>query len=172
MENNNHQVAGHVPAGALGRGPATEPAPLVLEIPLEFRCREFDIISRPMGDLLHSWATLFVSNSVPSVNDVVRVARGEWLYRTFRFSVSIRNPPVRMYLSVHTHHALHNIKRDYLYPTDFMPSLVEGAFEWAFKATLTKYYNQLAIATLPGDRVFLHLVSREPFRGTLSTLTC
>jgi hypothetical protein len=148
------------------------PAPLVLEIPLEFRCREFDVMSMPMGDLLHSWAALFVHGGEPSVQDVVRAARGEWLYRIFRFSVSVRNPPVHMYLSIRTHHALREIKRGYLYPTDFMPRLEQGMFESAFKAVLTNYYHQLAVAVLPGDRIFLHLVSGEPFRGRLSTLTC
>jgi hypothetical protein len=171
MENNKSLVPPQG-GGALGRSPATEPAPLVLEIPLEFRCREFDIISRPMGDLFHSWATLFVHNSEPSVQDVVKLAKGEWLYRMFTFSVYLDNPPVRMHMSIHTHHALRDIKRGYLYPTDFMPRLKQGMFDGAFSATLTNYYYQLAVAVLPGDRVFLHLHSREPFRGKLHTLTC
>ena len=158
--------------GAVGAGPATEQAPLVLEIPLEFRCREFDVISRPMGDLFHSWAALFVHGNEPGVQDVVKLAKGEWLYRIFTFSVSLDSPPVRMHMSIHTHHTMREVRRGYLYPTDFAPRLEQGMFDGAFSATLTNYYHQLAVATLPGDRVFLHLHSREPFRGRLHTLTC
>ena len=132
---------------------------------------EVSIRSQPVGDLMHLWAIMLVRNDEPGVQDIVKLARGEWLYRIFRFSVFIRNPPVRMYLSVDTHHALREIKRGYLYPSGLMPHFETGLFESTFKATLTNYCHQLAVYTLPGDRVYMHLVGKQPFEGQLRILS-
>jgi hypothetical protein len=170
MENNKIQVAGADPAGASG-GAWQQNPPVGRVVALDpVARREVAIVSEPMGDLFHSWATLFARNDEPSVQDVVRIARGEWLYRVLRFSISLSNPPADMHLSVHSHHMLSSVKRFYLYPSDFMPKLREGMFKGSFDATLENYYYQLATALLPGDKLFMHLYSRRPFRGELRIL--
>jgi hypothetical protein len=130
-----------------------------------------NIGSRPVGDLMHLWAIMLVRNDEPGVQDIVKLARGEWLYRILRFSVSVRNPPVNMRMSVHTHHALRGIRRGYLYPTDFMPEFIKGTFEWAYRAALTNYGYHVAVATLPGDRIYIELYNKQPFEGQLRILS-
>jgi len=132
---------------------------------------EINIGSQPAGDLIHIWAVMLVRSDEPSAQDVVKLAKGEWLYKILRFSVSVRNPPVNMRMSVHTHHALRDIKRGYLYPTDFMPEFIRGMSEWAYRATLTNYGYQIAVTTLPGDRIYIELYSKQPFEGRLRILS-
>jgi hypothetical protein len=129
---------------------------------------EVEIVSEPAGDLRHMWSAVFERSDKPTVQEV---AGGGWMYKILRFSVYIQNPPVDMYLSVHTHHALSAVRRGYLYPTDYPPRFEEMMFSGAYKATLSNYYYQVAVATLPGDRVFITLESKEPFRGALRTLS-
>jgi hypothetical protein len=170
MEIKNSCVAGATPVGAVTGGLATE-LPVVRVVALDPAVRrEVEIAGEPMGDLMYSWAAAFARGDEPSAQDIARVARGEWMYRILRFSISLRDPPVNMRMSVHTHYALHNVKRGYLYPSDFPVAFRETAFEGAYKATLTNYYYQVAVATLPGDRLFIHLYSRRPFRGELRIL--
>ena len=131
---------------------------------------EISIKSQPAGDLMHIWAVVLVRSDEPSAQDVVKLAKGEWLYRILRLGVSLRNPPVNMRLSIHTHHALRDIKRWYLYPTDLMPAFASKTFEWAYRATLTNYGYQIAVTTLPGDRIYIELYSKQPFEGQLRIL--
>ena len=148
------------------------PIPKVEKVVLD-SCREVDIVSQPMGDLMHLWAVELVRNDEPSTQDVVKLARGEWLYRIARFSISIKNPPVNMYMSIHSHHAIHNIKREYLYPSDFPVGFRKARFfEGAYYASLENYYYQVAVVTLPGDRVFVELYNKQPFEGQLRILSC
>jgi hypothetical protein len=70
--------------------------PRVEEIILDSTCRrEVDITSRPMGDLMHLWAVELVRNDEPTAQDVIKLAKGEWLYRIVRFSISLRKLAAR-----------------------------------------------------------------------------
>jgi hypothetical protein len=147
--------------------------PKIEKIALDSTCREVNISSQPMGELMHVWAVELVRIDEPSIKDMLKAARGEWLYRIERFSISLKNPPVEMRMSIHTHHMLHNVRRGYLYPSDFPVKFRESGFsEGAYHATLENYYYQVAVATLPGDRVYIKLYSRQPFEGQLRILSC
>jgi hypothetical protein len=51
--------------------------PKVEKVAVDAVCREVNIASQPMGDLMHLWAVELVHNDEPSVQDIVRLARSE-----------------------------------------------------------------------------------------------
>ncbi len=134
-------------------------------------CGEVEIASKPAGDLRHVWDAVIADRCEPTIKDVLETVQGRWLWITkvLRFSVSIDKPPVDMWLDVKS--AMPGTKREYLYP-EYLAPRFETRDEGAFKATLTRYYYQIAVGTLPGDKVYVSLESKEPFRGSLRILSC
>jgi len=144
----------------------------------QFKICETDRISiesRPMGDLMYSSAVLLVRPEEPSPADVLKVAKGEWLYKPLWLSIYIDKPPVHMWLDIHTHHTLSAIKREYIAPllSRAPLQLREREFDGSYSALLSNYGYQIVLLTLPGDRIFMHLYSRHvQFQGRLSILNC
>jgi len=130
------------------------------------------ITGEPMGDIHYSSAVVLTMPNEPDVADVIRVARGEWIYRIMRISLSIDRPSIGMHLAVDPHPSFTCIRREYLYPTDIMPQFKEGMFKGTYNAVLENYYYQIAVLMLPGDKIFMSLYSKEPFRGELRILSC
>jgi hypothetical protein len=176
MDSNKNQVPAVGVGGAVPPGLATEQGgwwwSRISEVGVDGRCRELSIESWPVGDLRHMWAVLLKRLDEPTAGDVLKAAGGAWLYRTLRLSLYVDKPPVDIYMSVHTHKNLSAVRRAYLYPTDLMPKFRETAFEGAYHATHSHYFAQIDVATLPGDRIFIHLDNKTPFRGRLTVLSC
>jgi len=129
------------------------------------------IVGRLLGDLNYSAAVVLTMPDIQNELDVLRAAKGEWIYKLVRMSISIDRPPINMHLAVDPHPSLIHIKREYLYPTDVMPKWrMKG--EGSYDTILTNYYYQIAVLTLPGDKIFAHLYSKEPFQGELRMLSC
>jgi hypothetical protein len=137
---------------------------------IETECKDetIPITGEPMGDLNYSVAVVLTMPDIPN-ELVLRAAKGEWIYKLVRMSISIDKPPVAMHLAIDSHPQLLAIRREYLYPTDFMPKF-RVRNEGSYDTILTNYYHQIAVLALPGDRVFLHFYSKEPFRGQLKLL--
>jgi hypothetical protein len=129
------------------------------------------------GDFLYTSNILLVRQDTPSENDVIKAAEGKWVYRPIRFSLEIDKSPVYGRLDIHTHYRLKGIRREYLgtmLPQDLPPRIMPHDFdlEGSFKLTLHSYYHQLLLLTMPGDRTFIRLYRKEPFRGKLEVLFC
>jgi len=179
MDSNKTSVP--APAGgAASPGPATEQGGIVVgewwsrirTIDIDFKCREIPIDSWSVGDLRHMWAVTLRRPDEPTVEDIIKAARGAWTYRILHMSLYVERPPVDMHMTVAPHRALYAIKREYLYPTDLMPRFRETAFENSFTATLDHYFAWISIPTLPGDKVFIDINGKYQFRGTLRMLNC
>ena len=50
--------------------------------------------------------------------------------------------------------------------------LYDFGLEGSFKLTFHNYYHQLLLLTMPGDRIYLRLNKKEPFKGELDVLFC
>jgi len=131
----------------------------------------------PEGDFFYTSNILLVRQDAPSENDVVKAAEGRWIYRPIRLSLEIDKPPISGRLDVHTHHSLKGIKREYLdtmFPQDLPPRIMphDLGLEGSFKLTFYNYYHQLLLLTMPGDKIYLRLNKKEPFKGKLEVLFC
>jgi len=142
-------------------------------------CQDKHVILEPEreGDFFYAANLLFERQNTPSENDIVKAAEGRWIYRPIRFSLEIDKPPVYGRLDIHTHHNLKGVRREYLGPMllqDFPPkvTLHDLGLEGSFKLTFNNYYHQLLLLTMPGDRIYLRLNKKEPFRGKLEVLFC
>jgi len=143
----------------------------------QFKICETDRISiksEPMGDLLYSAAALLSRTEEPSVGDIIKLAKGEWVYKPLWLSIYIDKPPVHMWLDIHSHHSISAIKREYIAPllSPAPPQLRERELEGSHSALLNNYGYQVVLLTLPGDRIFIHLYARHGFQGELSILNC
>jgi hypothetical protein len=139
--------------------------------------KHIPIESEPKGDFLHAINVLLVRQDEPTEKDVAKAAEGKWIYRPVRLFISVDAPPVYGWLDVHTHGYLKGVKREYLdvmLPQDLPPRIVSHdlGLEGSLKLTLYNYYHQLLLLTLPGDRVYIHIYKKEPFRGELNILFC
>jgi len=123
------------------------------------------------GGLNYSAAVVLTMPDIPNELDVLRATKGEWIYKLVRMSISIDKPPINMHLAIDPHPQLLAIRREYLYPTDVMPKWRMKS-EGSYDTILTNYYYQIAVLTLPGDKIFAHLYSKEPFRGEVKLLNC
>jgi hypothetical protein len=134
--------------------------------------RRAQIKSEPLGDFWWTWSAELSRGDVPTIAEVLKAAEGRWVYKPVRLRLEVSNPPALLRLSVHTHHALEGVKREYLFPDMLMPPLKRGTFEWTFNAELTNHIYHVVLSTLPGDRVFLSLLSKHEFAGSLEVLFC
>jgi hypothetical protein len=130
------------------------------------------IKSEPMGDLFHSSAVSLYRADEPGPEDVVKIAKGGWPYKLLWLAIYVGKPPVHMRLDIHTHHSLLALKREYVAPLLTYAPLQEEVLEGTYSALLNNYGYQVALLTLPGDRIFMHLYSRHGFQGELSVLNC
>ena len=142
-------------------------------------CQDKHVFIEPEreGDFLYAANLLFERQNTPSENDIVKATEGKWIYRPIRFSLEIDKPPVDGWLDIHTHHSLKGVRREYLGSMllqDFPPkvTLHDLGLEGSFKLTFNNYYHQLLLLTMPGDRIYLRLNKKEPFRGKLEVLFC
>jgi len=142
-------------------------------------CQDKHVFIEPEreGDFLYTSNILLLRQDAPSKNDVIKAAEGRWIYRPIRFSLEIDKPPVYGRLDIHTHYHLKGIRREYLGSMllqDFPPkvALHDLGLEGSFKLTFHNYYHQLLLLTLPGDRAFIHVYKKEPFKGKLEVLFC
>ena len=129
------------------------------------------------GDFFYTSNILLVRQDTPSENDVIKAAEGKWIYRPIRFSLEIDKPPVDGWLDIHTHRSLKGVRREYLGSMllqDFPPkvALHDLGLEGSFKLTFHNYCHQLLLLTMPGDRIYLRLNKKEPFKGKLDVLFC
>ena len=130
------------------------------------------IVGEPAGDLHYSSAVVLSVSNEPGTADIIRAARGEWIYNVLRMSVSIDRPPIGIHLAIDSHPSLAHVRREYIYPTDIMPQFRSALFEGSYNAFLENFYHQIAVLTLPGDKVFMHFFNKKPFRGELRILSC
>jgi len=142
-------------------------------------CQDRHVIleSEREGDFLYTSNILLVRQDAPSENDVIKAAEGRWIYRPIRLSIEIDKPPVDGWLDIHTHRSLKGVRREYLGSMllqDFPPkvALHDLGLEGSFKLTFHNYYHQLLLLTLPGDRAFIRVYKKEPFKGKLDVLFC
>ena len=139
--------------------------------------RHVTLEPEPEGDFFYAANLLFERQNTPSENDIVKAAEGKWIYRPIRFSLEIDKPPVDGRLDIHSYYSLKGIKREYLgtmLPQDLPPRIMPHDFglEGSFKLTLHSYYHQLLLLTLPGDKAFIRVYKKEPFKGKLEVLFC
>ena len=142
-------------------------------------CQDKHVFIEPEreGDFFYAANLLFERQNTPSENDIVKAAEGRWIYRPIRFSLEIDKPPVYGWLDIHTHHSLKGVRREYLGSMllqDFPPkvTLHDLGLEGSFKLTFYNYYHQLLLLTMPGDKIYLRLNKKEPFKGKLEVLFC
>jgi hypothetical protein len=126
----------------------------------------------PAGDLRYAATVAVYTESEPTADDIIKVARGAWLYKPFWISLSIDRLPVDLYFSIHTHHTLRQIKREFLWTATPMLKFKSGTSEGFFKATLDNYIYLLVLLLLPGDSVYLDFSSKVSFRGSIRFLNC
>ena len=135
------------------------------------------IEAEPEGDFYYTANLLLVRQDIPSENDIAEAAEGKWMYRPVRFSLEIDKSPVYGRLGFHTHSRLQGIKREYLHamlPQDFPPEIMphDLGLEDSYKLMLFRYYHQLLLLTMPGDKIFIRLYKKKPFEGKLEVLFC
>ena len=133
---------------------------------------EVEFRSEPAGDLRHTATVALFDPREPVAEDVVKFAEGRWLYKTLWVGVDVDNPPVTLYLDVHTHQKMEKIRREYLEFDPLMPKFEERGLSGSFKAVLANYGYIFGILVLPGDRIYFDFDSAAPFTGRLKLLNC
>jgi len=131
----------------------------------------------PEGDFFYASNILLVRQDAPTEGDITKAAEGRWIYRPIRLSLEVGKPPAYGWLDIHTHYRLKGIRREHLgtmLPQDLPPRILPHDFglEGSFKLTLHSYHHQLLLLTMPGDRVFIRVYKKEPFKGELDVLFC
>ena len=133
---------------------------------------EIELKSGQVGDLRYMTTIALYDLREPAAEDVLKLAKGEWLYRTLWIGVGVDNPPVTLYLDVHTHQKMRKIQREYLEFDPLMPRFAKRGLGGSFKATLTNYGYIFGILVLPGDKIYFDFDSAAPFTGRLKLLNC
>jgi len=133
--------------------------------------REVRITSEPLGDIWQVWSAKLRRQDAPTVAEILRASEGRWMYKPVRLRLTVDDPPVLLWLSVHTHPTLKGIKREYLFAETTVPLFKHDTFEM-FKAELTGHMHQIVLLTLPGDEIFIDIWAKHKFSGSLETLFC
>jgi len=133
--------------------------------------REVQITSESLGDFWQVWSAKLQRQDVPTTAEILKASEGKWIYRPVRLRLTVNDPPVLLWLSIHTHPALKGIKREYLFPEVLMPPFRRGTFD-AFKAELRDHIYHIVLPTLPGDKIFIDIWAKHKFTGNLETLFC
>jgi len=135
--------------------------------------KKYPIISEPEGDYIFSFKAELQMPNEPTTEDILAAVKGKWIYRPVRISFHL-DPPVEGFLHVHNPH-FKGIKREYLFPMfppDLPPQIKEDMFEGDYKVRFYGGYHELLFTVLPGDRIFVNMYKKEPFRGKLEILFC
>ena len=132
---------------------------------------EIEFNSKPAGDLRHMATVALYDPREPAMEDVLKLAKGEWLYRTLWVGLGINNPPTTLYLGIHTHQKMKKIQREYLEFDPLMPRFTSVS-EGSYKAFLKNYGYIFGILTLPGDRIYFDFIGEKQFADTLRLLNC
>ena len=133
---------------------------------------EIGFKSEQMGDLRHMATVALFDSHEPTADDIAKLAEGKWPHRTLWIGVGVNNPPVTLYLDVHTHQKMKKIQRKYLEFDPLMPKFEERGLGGSFRTTLTSYGYIFGILVLPGDRIYFDFDSAAPFTGRLKLLNC
>jgi len=139
--------------------------------------KEYPIISEPEGDFSYTFKVELQMPDEPTLDDILVAAEGKWIYRPVRVAFYIDPPlnsPVEGFLHIYTHDRLKGIKRQYLFLTlsNFPPEVKEDMFEGDYKVRFYFHYHEILFAALPGDKIFINMYKKEPFKGKLEILFC